>query len=397
MALNSYRIAAPMHRLSFWLSVFFSLPAATPVFSSPMLVYFGTYTQTASKGIYSIRFDPASGSMSAPELAGEARNPTFISLDPTGRFLYATGELAHELSPGKPAGGASAFAVERPSGKLRLINTQETGAGATTHNAVDATGRMLVLANYSAGYIAAVTIKSDGSLGPRSAYFDQNGKAPLGPNAERQQQSHAHSVTISPDNRFVFACDLGLDRVFGYKMDPSNGSLQPNDPPAVAAPPGAGPRHSKFSPDGRFLYVANEMGATVTRYAYDARSGALAREESVTTLPPGVILPDNTVAELRLHPSGKFLYASNRGHDSIAIYAVDLPTGKLTPVAITPCGGKHPRNFALDPSGRWLLCANRDTNNVVLFAVDPASGKISPTGREVAVAQPVCVLFDPQS
>jgi len=386
-----------MHRLSVWLSVIVSLLAAVPAYSSPMLVYFGTYTQTTSKGIYVIRFDPASGTMTAPELAAEAKNPTFVSLDPSGRYLYATGELPIAFTADKAGGGASAFAIERPSGKLKLLNQEPTGSGATTHNVVDASGQMLIVANYAAAYVAALPIKPDGSLGPRSAFVDHLGRAPVGPNRERQTQAHAHSVTLSPDNRFVFACDLGLDRVFIYRIDPATATLQPNNPADVAAPPGAGPRHSKFSPDGRFFYVANEMGATVTRYDYDAARGALKLEESYSTLPPGLVLPTNTVAELRFHPSGQFLYVSNRGHDSIAVFACDPATGKLTPVEIVPCGGKHPRNFALDPSGHWLLCANRDTNNIVLFAVDQATGKLTATGRQVSVAQPVCVLFDPKS
>jgi len=361
-----------------------------------MFVYFGTYTKHASRGIYVIRFEPVTGAMSEPQLATTAKNPTWVTLDPSGHHLYATGEVQLEPAPPGPVGGAAAYAIGRASGQLTLLNQEATGGASTTHSVVDATDRMLILANFNAGYVAALPIRSDGSLGARSAVIDERGHAPLGPNAKRQDQAHTHSVTLSPDNRFVYACDLGLDRIFIYRLDPAAATLVANTPAEVAAPPGAGPRHSKFSPDRRNLYVTNEMGASVTRYAFDASTGGLTQKESVSTLPPGLVLPDNTVAELRFHPSGKFLYVSNRGHDSIAVYACEPATGHLTPLEIVPSGGKHPRNFALDPSGRWLLCANRDTNNVVLFAVDQQTGKLSSTGKELAVPEAVCVAFDPK-
>jgi len=363
--------------------------------SLSMFVYFGTYTKHDSRGIYVIRFDSATGAMSAPELAAEARNPTWISLDPSGQNLYATGEVGADPAAG-PSGGAAAYAIDRTSGKLSFLNRQPTGGTSTTHSVVDATDQMLILASYNSAYIAALPILPDGRLGPRSACLEEKGKFPVGPNADRQKQAYTHSVTLSPDNRFVYACDLGLDRIFIYQLDPATGGLKPNDPSNVASPAGGGARHSKFSPDRRNFYATNEMGASVTRYAFDASTGGLTQKESVSTLPPGVVLPDNTVAELRFHPSGKFLYVSNRGHDSIAVYACEPASGRLTPVEIVPCGGKHPRNFALDPSGRWLLCANRDTNNVVLFAIDQQSGKLSTTGKELAVPEAVCVAFDPQ-
>jgi 6-phosphogluconolactonase len=359
-----------------------------------MFVYFGTYTKHTSRGIYVIRFDADTGAMSAPELAVAAKNPTWVSLDPSGHHLYATGELTIDPAPPSPLGGAAAYAIDRSSGKLTFINQEPTGGAPTTHSVVDATDRMLILANYNAAYVAALPILPDGRLCARSALIDERSHGPLGPNSKRQDQAHTHSVTLSPDNRFVYACDLGLDRVFIYRIDPAAATLTPNVPADVAAPPGAGPRHSRFSPDRRNLYVTNEMGASVTRYAFDASNGALAQKESISTLPSGVVLPDNTVAELRFHPSGKFLFVSNRGHDSLVVYHCEPATGHLTTVEIVPCGGKHPRNFALDPSGQWLLCANRDTNNVVLFAIDQKSGKLSMTGKECPVPEAVCVAFD---
>lgn len=379
----------------FFLRLSLLLGAVAPAVASPMLVYLGTYTQTSSKGIYVARFDPETGSLSDPELAAEARNPTFLSLGPGHTHLYASGELKIDPAPKTAQGGATAFAIDRSSGKLKFINQEPTGGGATTYNIADASGRMLVVANYGAGYAASLPIRPDGSLGPRTSYFEQGGKAPLGPNQDRQQQSHPHSVSISPDNRFAAVCDLGLDRVFIYRLDPADAKLAPNDPPMGIAPPGAGPRHSKFTADGTFLYVANEMGGSVTTYAYDAATGTLTRKGTADTLPAGYHGPTNTVAEIRISPDQRFVYASNRGHESIAVFSRDLTTGALTRVEIAPCGGKHPRNFALDPSGRWLLCANRDTNNVVVFKVAPDTGKLTPTGREITVGQPVCVLFCP--
>ena len=356
--------------------------------ASPVLVFIGTYTNTTSRGIYALRLDPSGGKLSAPWLAAEARNPTFLALNPGHLHLYSTGELRLDPPPASPLGGISAFAVDRDTGLLAFLNQQPTGAGATTHVAVDSTGRMAIAANFGAGYVCALPIGPDGRLGARSAFVEHRG--PPGPNRDRQ--AHAHSITISPDNRFALACDLGLDRIFVYRIDPSEAALAPNDPPFAAAPPGAGPRHGRFSADGRFFYATNEMGGSVCAYSWDGARGALALLQTISTLPAD-FRELNTVAEIRVHPNGRFVYVSNRGHDSLAVFARDPALGTLRPIEIVPCGGKHPRNFALSPDGRWLVCANRDTDNVVLFRVDPETGRLDRTGSEVAVPRPVCVLF----
>jgi 6-phosphogluconolactonase len=372
----------------FFLSALF-LFSMSQASASPVLVYIGTYTDdSSSQGIYALRFDPSNGTLSEPILAAEAKNPTFLALHPDKHHLYAGGELNPPAAP--KTGGVSAYAIEADTGKLLPLNQQPTGGGGTTHLVVDATGRMVIAANYYGGYVCALPVKDDGSLGERSAFFQLTG--PLGPNKDRQDKSHAHSVTLSPDNRFVFACDLGLDRVFSYKLDPTHAALIPNDPPFTAAPAGAGPRHSKFSADARFFYVINEMGGSVSVFAYDAAHGALTLKQTIPTLPPD-FHELNTSAEIRIHPNGRFVYASNRGHDSIAVFARDAQSGLLSLVEIVPCGGKHPRNYALSSDGNWLLCANRDTNNVVVFRVDPESGRLTLTKNSVTIGKPVCVLI----
>jgi 6-phosphogluconolactonase len=360
-----------------------------PARAADALMFIGTYTRDGrSRGIYSLRLNLATGALTAPVLAAEAQNPTFLALHPDQRHLYAGGELRG--TGDKPLGGVSAFALDTAAGTLAFLNQQPTGGGATTHVAVDATGRMAMAANYGAGYVCALPIDAAGRLGKRSAYFEITG--PLGPNQPRQDKPHAHCVTLSPDNRFVFACDLGLDRVYGFRIDPAKAALAPASPPFTATPAGVGPRYSKFSPDGRFFYVVNELGGSVCVFAYDAPRGVLTLQQTISSLPAD-FRGTNTSAEIRLSPDGRFVYVSNRGPDSLAVFARDPRAGTLTLVEIVPSGGKHPRNFALSPDGRWLVCANRDTDNVVVFRVDPVTGRLTPTANSATIPLPVCVLF----
>ncbi len=356
-----------------------------------LLIYLGTYTPAGgnSRGIYSVRLDPATGALSEPVFAAAASNPTFLALRPDGQTLYALTESG--TVGGKPGGGLAAFHFNA-DGSLNLLNIVPSGSINLSHVNIDATGSTAAVISYSGSQLASFPIAPDGSLGPAASLITHQGQ--LGPNAKRQEKAHPHSITFSPDNRFLYVCDLGLDRIFQYKFDPATAQLMAIGETASA--PGAGPRHSKFSADGKFLYVINELNSTIAPYAVDATTGGLTALPAVSTLPAG-FSGESICAEIRLSPDGRFVYGSNRGHDSIAVFARDAAQGTLTAVEIVSCGGKHPRNFNLSPDGHWLVCANRDTDNVVVFRVDPASGRLTATGHEAKVPQAVCVLFAPTS
>ena len=373
-------------------SLFLSLLATTTMSAASQLILIGTYTPKdgASKGIYAVSLDSATGALSTPVVAAETPNPTFLAMHPNGRVLYALGEGPGP--DGKITGGVAAFGYDAASGKLTPLNTRGTGgAGTTSHLVADATGRMLITVSYGSGYVASFPLAADGRIGPVASFIPHAG--PLGPNPLRQEKSHAHSATLSPDNRFVFVADLGLDRVFAYKLDPAAGTLTPNDPAFITTQPGVGPRHTKFSRDGKFFYILDEIDGSVTVCAYDAARGAGAPIQHISTLPAGFKVTDpDRAAEIRVHPNGRFVYASNRGHDSIAVFSVNAD-GTLKLVDFTPTGGKHPRNFNLSPDGAWLVCANMESDNLVSFKVDAATGRLTATGSTVTVPRPVCVLF----
>jgi 6-phosphogluconolactonase len=353
------------------------------------LVYFGTYTGGKSKGIYVSRFDATTGKLTEPELAAETKNPSFLALHPTGKFLYAVGEVNDAL--GQRAGAVNAYALDAKTGKLALLNQQTSGGTGPCHVAVDATGKSVLVANYGSGSIAALPIKADGSLNAATTTIQHTGSSV---NPKRQAGPHAHFITPSPDNRFALACDLGLDKVLVYQLDPVPAKLTTNNPPHAVVPHGAGPRHLAFSPDGKFVYVINEMALTITTFSYDPARGALFEEQNVSTVPADYAITDkDSTAEIAVHPSGKFVYGSNRGHNSIAVFTVDAMTGKLTLVQNESTQGKTPRHFAIDPSGRWLLAENQNSDSVVVFAIDAATGKLKPTGQTLTVGSPVCAVF----
>ncbi len=351
------------------------------------VVFVGTYTTGAStsKGIYRMRLNLDTGQLSAPELAAGTVSPSYLALDPKKPLLYAANEVStfHD----KPGGGVSAFAIGK-DGSLKALNQEASGGSGPCYVAVDRAGTRVLVANYGSGSIASLPIESNGKLKPASAKVQHEGS---GADPTRQKGPHAHSLNTDPTNHFALAADLGLDKVLVYKID-SKGALTPNDPPSVSLPGGSGPRHLDFSPNGRFVYLANEMKSTVTVFSWDGAHGTLKEEQTITMLPEG-FSGNNSAADIHVHPSGKFVYASNRGHDSIVIYAADPQTGKLTLVGHQSTEGKTPRNFGIDPSGSYLLAANQATDSVVSFKIDKASGKLTPTGSTAHIAAPVCVKF----
>jgi len=357
----------------------FFLLMTLPAFAADHLVFIGTYTRTTSQGIYAVRLDAATGALTAPVLAAATPNPSFLALSPGQEYLYAASESAAM---------AVAFATDLEHGTLRSLQTpQSSGGAAPCHLAVDPTGRALLVANYHAGIVAAIPLRPDGTLGvPNVIPHSGHSVDPV-----RQTSPHAHCVTLSPDGRFVLVCDLGLDRIFTYRLDAARAVLAPATPPFAATAPGAGPRHLAFGADGRHAYAITEMGNTVVACDYAADTGALTPRQALSTLPPD-FKGASTGAEIQLHPNGRFLYASNRGHDSIAVFAVDT-AGGLTPVEVTPCGGKNPRSFSLSPDGAWLVCANQNSDSLAVFRVDGRTGRLSPTGHIAHVPLPVCVLF----
>lgn len=359
----------------------------TPAKPGEAAVYLGTYTQRGSKGIYLAHLDLASGAFRLSGLAGEVVNPSFLAIHPSHKFLYSIGEVG-EFAGGK-GGAVSAFAVDQATGKLILLNQKSSRGPGPCHVTIDRLGKNVLVANYSGGSIACLPVGDDGRLGDATAFIQHEGSSV---HPKRQQGPHAHSINLDAANRFAFVADLGLDKVLVYRFDPAKGTLTPNDPPAVSIEPGSGPRHFAFHPNGRFAYVINELKSTVTAFAYDAERGTLQTLQTVSALPEGFDGP-STTAEVQVHPSGKFLYGSNRGHDSIAMFAIDSATGRLTPLGHEPTQGKNPRNFGIDPTGAYLLAANQDGDNVVAFRIDRATGKLRPTGQSIHVPMPVCVKF----
>ena len=358
-----------------------------PHAAASVLVYFGTYTGGASRGIYVARFDAASGRLSDPRLAAEVVSPAFLALHPDGRFLYAVNEVGS--FQGQPGGAVSAFSIDPESGGLTLLNQESTRGGGPCHLVVDHSGRALLVANYGGGSISALPIRPGGELDPASAFIQHSGSSV---NPRRQSAPHAHGIYLDPDNRFALVPDLGIDKVLVYRWNPTTFALESNEPPAADLTPGAGPRHLVFHPEGRFVYVINELLNTITGFAYDPQAGALRDIQTIATLPEDYD-GENSTAEIVVHPSGRFLYGSNRGHNSLAIYAIDPTTGTLKLLGHENTRGRTPRNFAIDPSGRWILVANQDSHNVVTFRVDSETGLLRAMDHSVAVQAPVCVLF----
>jgi 6-phosphogluconolactonase len=370
------------------ITVAFLFAAMCMVSAESLPVYFGTYTQggSSSKGICRSALDLETGKLSEPVLAAEATNPSFLEIHPNGKFLYAVSEA------GK-AGSVSAYAIASDTGNLKLLNKQPSGGSGPCYVSIDHTGRNALVSNYGSGSASVIPIKADGSLGEPTGFVQHEGS---GANPKRQSGPHAHSINVSPDNRFAFVADLGIDKIMIYRLDSEKGTIVANDPPFAKVKPGAGPRHFALHPSGKFAYVINEMGGMVTAFAYEPASGALTEIQTITTLPEG-FQGANSCAEVRVHPSGMFLYGSNRGHDSIVVYRIDPAKGTLTFVEHETAGIKTPRNFNIDPTGKFCLVANQDGDSVIVFRINVTTGALEPTEHKVSVGKPVCIRFLPRS
>lgn len=351
-------------------------------------MYIGTYTSARSKGIYLLDMDMETGALISRGVAAETPNPSFLALHPNQRFLYAANELSD--FEGKKTGAVSAFAIDPKTRMLTLLNHQPSGTEGPCHVSMDRRGKHVLLANYGGGSVGVLPVQSDGRLGPLTASIQHTGSSV---NKSRQEGPHAHSFNLDPANKFALAADLGTDKVMIYRFDSKTGTLALNDPAFASIAPGGGPRHLAFHPTGRYVYVNSEITSAVTAFQYDAEKGALTELHTLSTLPDGFPGENNSTAEIQVHPSGKFLYVSNRGHDSIAIFRIAPETGRLAPVGHESTQGKTPRNFGIDPTGKFLLAANQQSDTVVVFRIDPKTGKLTPTGHSVEVPSPVCVKF----
>ncbi len=373
-------------------SLFLTVRAGTaaPTGHNKYLVYVGTYTEngSASKGIYAFRFDSSTAAITPLGVAAQTVNPSFLAVHPNHGFLYAVNEVKNYA--GQNSGGVSAFAIDRATGKLTLLNEVASKGADPCYITVDKTGKYVLVANYSGGSVAVFPVLEDGRLGEASSFVQHTGH---GSSPQRQAGSHAHSIDLSPDNRFAIVDDLGLDETFVYKFDSAKGSLGA-DPMLAKADPGAGPRHFAFHPNGKFAYVIDEMGSAVAAFGYDAGSGALRPLQTISTLPKSFGGPNNA-AEIQVSPSGKFLYASNRGHDSIAVFAIDASAGTLRAVEYVSTKGQSPRNFEIAPGGALLFAANEQADNLVIFRIHQKTGRLTATGKVLELAQPVCVKFVP--
>jgi 6-phosphogluconolactonase len=382
--------------------------------STDFFLYAGTYTgfkyvhhsrpyglaESHSQGIYVSRFRAATGELSEPELAAEMINPSFLTISPNHRFLYAVSE--DPLSLGPPldhSSYVSAFAIDSANGKLRLLNTVPASGTSTCYISIDKTGKYVMMANFGSGSVSVVRVKEDGSLGELTAFIQDVGHS-VDPSI--QSEPHTHSILVSPDNRYAIVSDLGLDKVLIFRFDAETGKLSPPDPPFATVYPGGGPRHFTFDPAGKFGYQLSEMSGTVDVYAWDSVRGTLTAVQRAQTVPHDFI-GGNHSAEIEIHPNGKFLYESNRrtkseterAPDTIGVFSIDPQTGMLAPVEQSLTGGVMPRNFKIDPTGAYLLAANELSNNVVVFKIDSTTGRLSKTGREIKVDTPVCLQFVP--
>jgi 6-phosphogluconolactonase len=359
--------------------------SSTPnVATDDLLVYVGTYTTGKSDGIYIYRLNLASGEFK-PVGTVKADNPSYLAIDGRRRFMYAVNEVTEFA--GTSSGAVSAFSINQKTGNLRFLNQQPSLGGAPCYLSVDRTNKFVLVANYVGGNVAVLPIQRDGRLGSATDMEQHRGS---GANIERQENPHAHSIMLDSANRFAFASDLGTDQIMVYRFDSKSGKLARNSPPWAQVKAGAGPRHFTFHPSGRYAYSINELDSTVAAFAYEKALGVLSDLQTVSALPVNYS-GNNSCADIHISPNGKFLYGSNRGHDSIVVFKIDENTGRLNLVEHVQTGGKTPRNFCIDPTGRFLLAGNQNSDTIVTFRIDSASGRLRPTGQVIQVPSPVCL------
>lgn len=351
--------------------------------STKEIMYVGTYSLRGSEGIYVFEFDRKTGTMQPVQAVSNDKSPSFLALHPSGKYLYSVNEAANK------SGGVSAYAVDRSTGKLTFLNAESTLGASPCHISIDQTGQTAFVANYGGGNLAVLPIKPDGTLGAATDNVQDTGS---GPNTQRQEKAHVHSAILAPDNRFVYAADLSTDKLNIFATDVKASKVKPANPPFASVNPGSGPRHFTFHPNGKFAYLVEELTSTVAVFSRNAKTGELTLlEDNVKTLPAD-FSGQNTSADIHIDPSGKFLYQSNRGHNSLAIFAIGND-GKLTKVGDQPTEGKTPRNFLIDPKGDFVFVAHQDSDNITIFKRDQQTGKLTYTGQSVKVPAPVCVII----
>lgn len=376
------------------------LPIMCSLFDSQLLsaaedyrVYVGTYTRGSdSQGIYQLSMDSQTGKLSLVNVTENVDNPSFLAIHPNQKFLYAVNEVRN--FQGQKSGAVSAFSIDPQSGNLTFLNQQASRGGDPCHLVVDATGKYVLVANYGGGNICSLPLLKNGTLKESTSFVQHTGSSV---NPVRQKAPHAHSINLDPHNQHAIVADLGIDQLRVYQFNAEDGSLTPNPVPGFKLSPGAGPRHFTFHPSGKWGYVINELNLTVTAMNYDANTGTFEEIQTIPTVPTGTDFKGNSTAEVQVHPSGKFLYGSNRGPNTLAMYRIDEQTGKLTSIGFQPAGGAMPRNFKIDPSGTFLLAANQNTNNIVVFRIDQKTGLLESTGHEIQVPKPVCIKFLPST
>lgn len=374
-----------------FLSSLAALPFTKPLLwaddAQPKHVLIGTYTKKSSKGIYSFRWVPEAGELRAMDLAAATPNPSFLTLSPAHRAVYAVNEM--DDFQGMQSGAVSAFSIENGPDKLNPLNQVPSGGTGPCNITTDHTGHALFVANYDSGSVSSFRILPDQSIGKMVSNIYFHGHSV---NPERQHEAHTHCTTVSPDNHFLLVNDLGLDRIMVFRFDPATARLAANDPPFYSAIPGSGPRNLTFHPNGKWAYSVQEMGSTVDAMNWDAAKGILTRFQNISTVPAGNKVT-NYAATVQVHPNGRTLYASNRGLNTIGVFSVNSQNGRLKPMQQISCGGKTPRHFALDPSGKWVVIANQDSANIVVLQCDAHTGRLKETGRQYPLDSPVCVVF----